>query len=560
LKEKLFMPNKGMEMYYDNEAYNVAKASANVFDGFSNNSMLIYNKVIGSGHVINSTTGLNIMTNKFQYDWGIAKNSHENDQYRMLDNGVANLRELGGENRNWNWMSVYEKFSYTYQDKYLFTGSLSLDGSSRVGKNALNTIKIIGQPFGLFYSAGLGWRLSNEAFLEQATWIEELKLRVSAGRTGNDDIGESNATNYYKTLQYRETTGLVPATFPNYNLTYEFVDQLNAGVDLALWGNRFRLNFDVFNSTISNMLIYMPLDAYMGYDFRPENAGKMENNGWDANLFIRVINSRNFKWDIESTLSKVRNKVVEMPNDKFITTVNNYELVNQVGQQVNSFYGYRYLGVFSTSAAAEASGLVNNKGVAYGGGDAIFEDISGPGGTPDGVINNYDKTIIGSPLPDFVGGLTNTFTYKNWSLRAFINFVSGNEVYNFLRYKNESMTGFSNQSAYVLNRWQYQGQVTDVPRAVWGDPIGNSAFSSRWIEDGSYIRLKDISLSYKIPHEFLAFKNAEFFVTASNIVTFSKYLGYDPEFAYSYHLNQQGIDYGQTPQSRQFLVGIKLGL
>jgi len=286
----------------------------------------------------------------------------------------------------------------------------------------------------------------------------------------------------------------------------------------------------------------------------------MENSGWDANLFVRIVNARNFKWDIEASASHVSNIIKEIPNNKFVTEINTYELVNAVDEPVNSFYGYRFLGVYSTTADAQASGLVNNKGVAYSGGDAIFEDISGPSGTKDGVINNFDKTVIGSQLPEYYGGITNTFTYRNWTLSAFFNFVSGNEVFNYLRFKNESMTSFANQSQFVLNRWQYEGQVTDVPRAMYGDPIGNSAFSSRWIEDGSYIRLKNIFLSYKIPQEFLVFKNAEFYVSVSNLFTFSKYLGYDPEFAYSYHLNQQGIDYGQTPQSRQFLIGIKLGL
>jgi TonB-linked SusC/RagA family outer membrane protein len=560
LKERIFMPNKGMEMYYENEAHNVAKASANTFNGFTNNTMLIYNVNFDGGHQINSTTGMNVMTNKYQFDWGIAKNAHQNDEYRMLNNGIDNLREMGGENRNWNWLSVYEKISYSYQDKYLVTGSVSIDGSSRIGDDAANTINLFGQPFGLFYSGGIGWRLSNEPFLQEASWIEELKIRLSAGRSGNDDIGETSAINYYRTLRYRESTGVIPATIPNYNLTYEFVDQLNAGIDVALWGNRVRLNVDLYKTKISSMLVYMPLDAYFGYDFRPENAGEMENKGWDANLFLRLVNGRNFKWDIEAILSKVDNKILEIPNDKFITEVNDYELANIIGETVNSFYGFQFQGVYSTSTQARDAGLVNNKGIAYTGGDAIYEDISGPAGSPDGVINNYDKTVLGSPLPNLFGGITNTFHYKNWSLSAFVNFVSGNDVFNFLRFKNESMIGFSNQSLSVLNRWQYEGQETDVPRAVWNDQIGNSAFSSRWIEDGSFIRIKNISLNYKIPHEFLAFKNAEFYVSVSNVFTFSKYLGYDPEFSYSYHLNQQGVDYGQTPQPRQFLVGIKLGL
>ncbi len=163
-------------------------------------------------------------------------------------------------------------------------------------------------------------------------------------------------------------------------------------------------------------------------------------------------------------------------------------------------------------------------------------------------------------MPTLHGGITNTFRYGNWMFSAFVQAVTGNKVFNYVRYMNERMTNIDNQSAHVLNRWQYEGQVTDVPRALWNDPVGNSAFSSRWIEDGTYLRLKNVVLSYSIPNEFLVFKNAEFYVSATNLLTFSKYLGYDPEFGYSYNRNDQGIDYGQTPQARQFMLGIKFGL
>ncbi|MBN2805704.1 MAG: SusC/RagA family TonB-linked outer membrane protein [Prolixibacteraceae bacterium] len=560
LKEKIFMPNRGMESYYDKEAHNVAKASTNTFNGFSNNTMLIYNKKIGSDHQINSTTGFNVMSNKYQYDWGIGKNAHENDEYRRLQDGISNLKEMGGNNRNWNWLSFYEKVSYTYQDKYLLTAVASLGGSSRIGRDAANTIRLFNNPFGVFYSAGLGWRVSNEAFLQEQSWIDELKIRASFGRNGNDDIGESNATNYYKAVKYRETTGVFPATIPNTALTYETVDKLNAGIDLALWGNRFRTTLDFYRTNISNMLIYKPLEPYFGYDYRPMNSGKMENVGWDVYTFVRLVNHRNFKWDIEATVSKAKNQILEIDNDIFVTEMKDYAMVNQVGSQANSFYGYQYNGVYATNEAAAEAGLVNAKGLAYRGGDAIYEDISGPDGVADGWINDYDKKAIGSFMPDYVGGITNTFTYRNWSLSAFVHFVSGNEVFNYLRFKNESMIDFANQSAHVLNRWQYDGQETNVPRAVWNDPIGNSDFSTRWIEDGSYLRLKNISLSYKIPNEFLVFKNAEFYISASNLFTMSNYLGYDPEFSYSYSLLEQGVDFGLTPTPRQFLVGIKIGL
>ena len=560
LKEKMFMPNKGMELYYDNEAHNVAKASTNTFNGFTNNTMLKYKKQIGNNHLFTSTTGFNIMTNKFQYDWGIAKNAHENDEYRMLADGIDNLREIGGENRNWNWASLYEKVTYAFQDRFLFSGTVSLDASSRIGKDAINTIKLLGNPFGLFYSTGLGWRVSNESFLDDVAWLEELKIRASYGRTGNDDIGEANASNFLQTVHYRSTSGVIPATIPNSYLSYETVDKLNTGIDLALLGNRVRVNFDLYNTNVSNMLLYIPLEAYIGYDFRPENNGKMQNRGWDLYTFVRIVNSRNFKWDVEATLSSVNNQVTEIENDKFVTTLNSYELVNQVGEAANSFYGYNFLGVYQTTEEAMAANLVNEKGVLYRAGDAKYEDISGPAGTPDGMINDFDKMVIGNPFPEMIGGLTNTFKYRNFTLSAFVNFVSGNEMYNYLRYKNESMTDLHNQSSHTLNRWQYEGQQTDVPRAMWNDPVGNSDFSTRWIEDGSYLRLKNVSLSYRIPNEFLAFKYAEFYISATNLLTLSNYLGYDPEFSNSFSILDQGIDYGQSPHPRQFLVGIKIGL
>ncbi len=151
-------------------------------------------------------------------------------------------------------------------------------------------------------------------------------------------------------------------------------------------------------------------------------------------------------------------------------------------------------------------------------------------------------------------------SYKRWALEVFVYGVGGNEVFNYIRYRDESMSGLQNQSISVLNRWQYDGQITDVPRALYNDPIGNSSFSSRWIEDGSYLRIKNVTLSYSIPDQFLTFRNAQFYISASNLFTFSDYLGYDPEFSISRSNIEQGIDYGLTPQPRQFIVGIKLGL
>ena len=560
LKEQIFMPNHGMEHYYNQEAINVSKAANNSLNTIYYNTYLSYNKTFGTNHHLSSNTGLNILANNFEFDWGLTKNAHENDQYRTLQDGQNNLREIGGQNRKWNWMGLSEYITYTYKDKYLLTAAISLDGSSRVGDNAINTIKIGDVPLGLFYSGGIAWRLSSESFLKNKAWLEDLKLRFTIGKTGNDDIGEANATDYYMPIKFRETVGLYPGVIPNDELSYETVIQINTGLDISLWGDRLRSSFDVFESVTNDMVIYTPLPTYFGYDYLIENGGKMKNTGLEFNTFVRIIDGSNFKWDMQVNLSSIKNEIISIKGEKLISSIIGGEVVNMEGSPAYSYYGYLFKGVFSTQEEASSASLVSDKNIPFQAGDAIFEDISGPNGEPDHVINNYDKTVIGSSIPSSFGGLFTSFSYKRWTLGAIIQFVYGNEIFNYLRYKNEQMTGLENQSQDVLNRWQYDGQETDVPRALWNDPVGNSAFSNRWIEDGSYMRLKNISLSYRIPNQFLVFTNAEFYISASNIFTLSKYLGYDPEFGFSQLQIHQGIDYGMAPQSRQFIAGIRIGL
>lgn len=559
LKEQIFMPNHGMSHYYNDEAINVSKATNNYLLSFYNNTYITYKKVFNNIHSLNSVTGYNVMTNTYELDWGLTMNAHENDQYQSLQDGQNNLRRIGGENRKWNWISFYEKLNYTYKDKYLATASFSFDGSSRVGANAINTVKIGKNPFGLFYAGGIGWRLSSEPFLNHIGWLDELKLRLVYGNSGNDDIGESNASDYFQSVRFRETVGLYPAIISNDELSYEQITQTTTGLDIAMFGNRIRATIDLYNSQTDDMLVMTPMKSYTGYSYRPENAGQLKNSGYELSAFFRLVD-RAFKWDINANISSIKNEITALKGDKYITAFEGGEIVNEVGSAANSFYGYIFKGVYRSDDEAAAANMKNDKLQVYKAGDAVFADLSGPAGAPDGIINQYDKTVLGSSMPELYGGLQNTFLYKRWSLTTILNFVSGNEVFNYVRYLNERMTGLENQSTSVLNRWQYDGQNTNIPRALMNDPIGNSAFSSRWIEDGSYIRIQNISLGYKIPQKFFQFRNAEFYVSANNIFTFSKYLGYDPEFSTSYSHAEQGVDYGQSPQARQFIVGIKLGL
>ncbi len=560
LKERIFQPNQGMELYYNSEAFNVSKATNNDLTSVYNNTYLKYIKSFGNNHQLSSRTGMYLMNNRFQNDWGLTKNAHENDQYRDLQDGINNLREIGGDNRIWNWVSFYENLSYAYRNRYYLNATVNVDGSSLIGNNALNTIRMGNTPFGLFYSAGVAWRVSGEPFLRNIAWLEDLRLRVTYGKSGNDDIGVASATNYYEAIKFRETVGLFPALLYNDQLTYETVTMLNGGVNLSLLGNRFTADFDYYVSGTDNMIIYSPVEAYLGYDFLIENGGTMQNKGFDVGAFLRVIDTRSFKWDLQLTFSTVNNEVTSIKGDQLVYSVPGAEKVNKTGYPANSFYGYIYNGVYATGTEAQEAGLINDRGIPYGAGDAIFADLSGPDGTPDGVINELDKTIIGNPLPEYYGGLIATFSFRGIALSAFLQASSGQEVFNYVRYQNERMTGLQNQSQNVLNRWQYEGQQTDVPRALWDDPVGNSDFSTRWIEDGSFMRIKFIKLSYTTPSQFLMFKSAEFYASVNNIFTFSNYLGYDPEFAYSFSQMYQGIDYGLTPIPRQFIIGVTFGL
>jgi hypothetical protein len=290
------------------------------------------------------------------------------------------------------------------------------------------------------------------------------------------------------------------------------------------------------------------------------NNADMVNRVYEFNVFGRLMNTGNFTFDLGFNLAKIDNEITNIAGGEIVTEMPGFSVINRIGEKANSFYGYSYEGVFSTTEEAQAANLVNRFGLPFTAGDAKFRDISGPDGEPDGIINDYDKMVLGSGRPDLFGGVNVSISYKNLSLSTLWQFAYGKEIFNYIRYQNEKMADLSNQSITTLRRWSYEGHETDMPKAKMGDPVGNSAFSSRWLEDGSYVRCQNIMLSYKMPERFNVFNDLTIFGNVVNPFTFTKYLGYDPEFSYSYNTFVQGADYGLMPQSRKIMFGVKIGL
>jgi TonB-linked SusC/RagA family outer membrane protein len=560
LKEEMFRPGIGMAEYFEGLAYSYSERNTNRYSSLYSNHSLIYSHEFNYIHRVTSSVGLRLHTNNIEHDWARANNLPLNDEFSDLQSGDSRLQELGGFSGRWNRTASYANFNYIFKDKYITSASGSLEFSSRNGKENEKLLKVVtNMPLGYFYSVGAGWRVSGERFLSNASWLENLLIRSSFGVAGNDDIGNYNALDYHQQVRYRETTGLIPGTIHNTSLKHEDSRQFNVGVDLSFFGEKISIKMDYFTNKTSDLFFYEPQPAYIGYLRRPSNYGEIFNKGIEASAYLRLIQTENFHWDVHGNVTWLNNKVLNLRED-IIASFQGGRFINRVGEKTASFYGYDYLGVYSTHEQAATHNLVNERGVAYGAGDAIYRDISGPNNAPDGVIDKYDMIILGSPLPDYFGNLQNRFMFKNLLFEFTFYFVSGNNVFNYLRFQNEKMSDLSNQSISTLRRWQKEGDQTDIPRSLWNDPLGNTSFSSRWIEDGSYLRLKDATLRYRIPKQFLVFTDAEFFLSGINLFTLTKYLGYDPEFSHSYNPLEQGIDYGLMPQTRQFIIGIKMGL
>lgn len=484
-----------------------------------------------------------------------------NDKAPKMSSSLS-FKDTDGANDKTTDLVWYALADYNYAQRYYLNAGLSAHASSRFGKDA-EGMKLGGVVWGIFPSVEAAWVATNESWFPKTDMVNYLRLNIGYDVTGNDDIDYTASRSYFvsRCMLNSNATGIVIGNIGNTELKWETTRRLTAGIEGNFFNNRLNLRFNYFKSWTSNLLSLRQLAWTSGLDASWSNEGKLENNGFDVHATAKVLALKDFRWEVGASIGHYKNKVTALPdNDRaFLTDLYGATIQTKVGQPVGLFYGYKTNGVYSTTADAVADGkyIVKDNGdkVYFKGGDMNFVDI-----TPDKIIDENDRTVIGDPNPDFYGNIHTTFGWKNLTLSAVFNYSLGNDIFNYQRSLLEGGTYFLNQTTAMNGRWTTEGQKTNIPRVEYKDPMGNSRFSDRWIEDGSYLRLASVTLSYYLPIQSTYLQGITIWGNASNLFTITKYLGSNPDCAIAGGILTQGIDRGILSAGRNFSVGVNINL
>ncbi len=513
----------------------------------------------------------------------------------LATNDVKQLSGLSGINANGSLqentlISYLGRVNYDFKNKYILSAALRYDGSSKFAT---------GKKWGAFPSVSVGWRISEEAFMDNMEAISELKLRGGFGLVGFNGIGNydpqvviSNASQYV--LNNGTVDGSFYSAVVNKDLTWEKSQMTNIGLDLSLFQNKITFSAEYFNKLTSDLILGIQPPRSTGITTAVNtNIAEMRNSGMEFSLGYHIA-AGDFKSSITANVSIIQNKVLKLNTTTATYDAGNhpdfssYDITRTVeGQSIQQFYGWETDGIFQNETEiasapvqvnrsfVEGSTTVLDNGTGTSPGDIRFKDISGPNGIPDNKIDGYDRKFLGSYMPDFTFGLNYSGSYKNLDFSLFIQGVSGNKIYNGTKVLTQGMLRLFNAGTDVLNAWKKEGDVTDVPRIVGGDPNQNTRPSDRFIEDGSYIRLKSFTIGFTIPSKFInsllkeSTLGIRLYISGQNLITLTKYSGYDPEIGSripltangapgTANLLTNGIDYGFMPAARSFIGGLQI--
>lgn len=561
VRESFFVPSNGVihdTLPFGIIANNRSGSQVKQFYSIYLDTRLTWNHTWNRIHQLATSLGVRYTQNHDEQDLGFGFNS-PTDQFVTVGQGAAVLRQTGGNQEDWKWANAYFHAGYGLLDKYFLTVNMAADASSRFGHGIPDIPGIAGNELALLPSVGASWLVSSEDFMSNARFIEMLKLRATYSLVGNDDIGNYRNRSLYTSQNLLGLYGLVRSTIANPQIQWEQNEKINFGLDASFLHERLSLSLDVYQNTTSKMLAYQTFTTAAGLDTVATNSAGMQTQGIELGINGRIIHTRDLRWDLGVTLSRYRNKITRLPGEPIITQFDGATYYTRKYATANLFYGYKTAGVYASDADAAKDGfskpMPNGSLTPFRGGDMRFVDVNG-----DKLIDDRDRQVIGNPNPDFAGSILSTLTWKRFTLEALFTFSKGNSIYNYTRNQLESQSTTANQTQAVRNRWRANGQITDMPKASFGDPMGNSAFSDRWIEDGSYIRIRSASLSYEVPIKPGFVKYAMVYASGSNLFTLTKYKGYDPEMSATGSVFGQGVDIPLEPLYRSVQVGVRIGL
>ena len=532
-----------------------------------NENYLTYDRLFGDNHNVTAMAG-------YSYQSSVSESWHGRSQtfitdaisYWNLGSG-ATFQGPGSNYVDWRISSYYGRLNYSLLDRYLLTFTARYDGSSNFSAN---------EKWAFFPSAAFAWNMKNEQFMDNVDWLSFWKWRVSYGLTGNQAISPyqtlARFSSVFSVIGGSIVNAARPTTVANDNLTWETTTQFNLGADIGFLNDRIFLTLDAYRMVTSDLLFEVPLPQYSGYTSQLRNIGEVENKGFEAMVTSRNLTGA-FQWKMDINFSANRNKVLTLPAGADIqygsgpghmVGLGNTQILRE-GHPVGTFFGWIYDGVYQTGDT-----FIPGGGFEQVAGGEKFRDIAGRDlegelvYEPNGALNNDDRTMIGNPHPDFIWGWNNEFRWKNLDLNMFFQGSQGNDMLSYTLMELDLLAGINNATTNALRRWTPSNTDTDVPKAVVGR---TRRVSTRWIFDGSYVRLKNLSLGYNLPSSLLREMNLtklRVYVSAQNILTITDYPGFDPEVNYNTGgatggNRNLGLDYGSYPNAKSVTFGVNVG-
>jgi TonB-linked SusC/RagA family outer membrane protein len=542
---RTWSPKNDLQPSPQTESYLGESYNKNISWNWDN--FLTYDRYFGESH-LTVLAGTSAQSSTFNTMNGNIS-GFASDVTQQLNNGTIQ-QNVGGTESEWSLFSLIGRINYSYKDRYLITATVRRDGSSKFGEN---------EKYGTFPSVSAAWRVSKEPFFSGVSFFNDLKIRAGYGTNGNQNgIGPYSFASVLTSGVYVFNGNVVPTEMSqsaaNPNLSWETIKSTDIGIDASFLNSRITVTVDGYLKYTTGMLVPYTLPISTGYTVSPPvNSGKVKNSGIEFSISSKNLVGE-FVWNTNLNMSFNHNEIQSLDQNEQLFPqgssigLNGYLAINKVGYPINSFYGYTTQGLFQTSYDVIAH--ATQPGAAPG--DIRFKNLNG-----DGSINDNDRSVIGNPNPKFFFGMLNTFFYKGIDFSFALQGSYGNDIYNANNVTLEAMSGANNQITAVLGRWVGPGTSNSMPRAVFGDPNGNSQNSNRYIEDGSYLRIRNVTLGYSLPKSMAArikMSSLRIYVAAENLYTFTKYTGLDPEVGIN------GIDNSLYPVTRTLSVGLNLSL